>query len=71
VAVAPDGTVSDVMLDQSSQQPDLDRQAILATQKVRFQPTDAPGPAWGDVTIAWYYTPKPKEVAPPSAPLAP
>jgi TonB family protein len=70
-AVAPDGTVSDVMLDQSSQQPDLDRQAILATQKVRFQPTDAPGPAWGDVTIAWYYTPKPKEVAPPSAPLAP
>ena len=63
--IAPDGTVSDVMLDQSSQQPDLDQQAILAARKVRFQPTDQPGLAWGEVTIAWYYTPKPQEVAPP------
>jgi TonB family protein len=71
VAVGPDGAVSDVMLDQSSQQPDLDQQAILAAQKVRFQPTGQPGLAWGEVTIAWYYTPKPQEVAPPPAPLAP
>jgi TonB family protein len=71
VAVTPDGTVSDVLLDQSSQEPELDQQAILAAQKVRFQPTGAPGLAWGLVTIAWYYTPKPQEVAPPPAPLAP
>lgn len=71
VAVTPDGSVSDVMLDQSSQKPDLDQQAILAAQKVRFQPTDRPGLAWGQVTIAWYYTPKPQEIAPPPAPLAP
>lgn len=71
VAVTPDGVVSDVMLDQSSQKPELDQQAILAARKVRFQPADRPGLAWGEVTIAWYYTPKPQEVAPPSAPLAP
>jgi len=71
VAVTPDGTVSDVLLDQSSQKPDLDQQAILAAQKVRFQPANAPGLAWGIVTIAWYYTPKPQEVAPPTVPLAP
>jgi len=71
VAVTSNGTVSDVLLDQSSQKPELDQQAILAAQKVRFQPTDQPGLAWGEVTVAWYYTPKPKEVAPPSAPLAP
>ena len=71
VAVTPDGSVSDVLLDQSSQKPELDQQAILATQKVRFQPTNAPGLAWGLVTIAWYYTPKPQEVVPPPAPLAP
>jgi TonB family protein len=71
VSVMPDGTVSDVMLDESSQVSDLDQQAILAAQKVRFQPTDKPGLAWGVVTIAWYYTPKPQEAAPPSAPLAP
>ena len=71
VAVAADGSVSDVMLDQGSQQPDLDQQAILAAQKVRFQPSDQPGLTWGEVTVSWYYTPKPQEVAPPSAPLAP
>ena len=71
VAVTPDGTVSDVLLDQSSQKPELDQQAILATQKIRFQPTGAPGLSWGLVTIAWYYTPKPQEVVPPPVPLAP
>jgi TonB family protein len=71
VAVTPKGNVSDVMLDQSSQKPELDQQAILAARKVRFQPTDQAGLAWGEVTIAWYYTPKPQEVAPPAAPLAP
>jgi TonB family protein len=71
VAVAPDGTVSDVLLDESSKNPDLDQQATLAALKLRFQPTDTPGLAWGFVTVAWYYTPKPREVAPPSAPLAP
>jgi TonB family protein len=71
LAVTPEGSVSDVMLDQSSQRPELDQQAILAARKVRFQPVDQPGLAWGEVTIAWYYTPKPQEVAPPAAPLAP
>ncbi len=71
VAVTPEGTVSDVVLDQSSQRPELDQQAIYAAQKVRFQPVNQPGIAWGLVTIAWYYTPKPQEVAPPPAPLAP
>jgi TonB family protein len=71
VAVTPDGTVSDVVLDQSSQKSDLDQAAIYAAQKVRFQPVNQPGIAWGTVTIAWYYTPKPQEVAPPPAPLAP
>jgi TonB family protein len=71
VAVTPEGTVSDVVLDQSSQQPELDQEAIYAAQKVRFQPVNQPGIAWGMVTIAWYYTPKPQEVAPPPAPLAP
>jgi TonB family protein len=71
VAVRPDGTVGDVLLEQSSQVPDLDQQAILAAQKIRFQPVDQPGRQWGFVTIAWYYTPKPREVAPPPAPLAP
>jgi TonB family protein len=71
VAVAPDGTVSDVLLDETSKNPDLDQQATLAALKLRFQPADVPGLAWGTVTIAWYYTPKPREVAPPAAPLAP
>jgi TonB family protein len=71
VAVTPEGTVSDVLLDESSQKPELDQEAILAAQKVRFQPVNHPGIAWGFVTIAWYYTPKPQEVAPPPAPLAP
>jgi TonB family protein len=71
VAVRPDGTVSDVLLDQSSQKPELDQQAIFAAQKVRFQAANTPGLAWGIVTIAWYYTPKPQEVAPSPAPLVP
>lgn len=71
VAVTPEGTVRDVLIDQTSTKPDLDQQAILAAQKVRFQPVNAPGIQWGLVTIAWYYTPKPQEVAPPPAPLAP
>jgi hypothetical protein len=77
IAVDPSGMVTEVMLDgdvlleKSSQMPDLDRQAILAARKVRFQPTDLPGLQWGFVTVSWYYTPKPREVAPPPAPLAP
>lgn len=71
VALTPEGTVSDVVLDQTSQKPELDQQAIYAVQKVRFQPVNQPGIAWGVVTVAWYYTPKPQEVVPPPAPLAP
>jgi TonB family protein len=71
VAVKPDGSVGDVILEESSQMPALDQQAILAAEKVRFQPVDVPGRQWGFVTISWYYTPKPREVAPPPAPLAP
>ena len=77
MAVTPDGMVSDVLLEPSSQipqsadNPDLDRQAMLAARKIRFQPSDAPGREWGLVTISWYNTPKPREVAPPPAPLAP
>jgi TonB family protein len=71
VAVSPSGTVRHVILEQSSQVPDLDRQAILAAEKIRFQASNLPGLQWGWVTISWYYTPKPREVAPPPAPLAP
>jgi TonB family protein len=71
VAVDPSGVVRDVLLDQSSQVPDLDQQALLAAGKIRFQATDLPGVQWGWVTISWYYTPKPREVAAPPAPLAP
>jgi TonB family protein len=68
VAVDPDGTVNDVLLEQTSQQPDLDRQAILAARKVRFQPSDEPGPAWGRVTIFWHPTAPPREVVVPTPP---
>jgi TonB family protein len=71
LAVEADGTVSDVILDQSSQVPDLDQQAIMAAQKMRFQPVEAPARQWGFATVSWYYTPKPAELAPPPAPLAP
>ena len=43
VAIAPDGTVSDVLLDETSKDPSLDQQAALAARKIRFQPTDALG----------------------------
>jgi len=71
LAVEADGTVSDVILDESSHNPDLDQQAILAAQKIRFQPVEAPARQWGFATVSWFYTPKPREVAPPPAPLAP
>src|SRR5579871_2516502 len=71
VAITPEGTVSDVLLDDSSEKPELDQQAILAAQKVRFQPVSGPGLAWGLLTVSWYYTPSPQEAAPAPAPLAP
>jgi TonB family protein len=71
VGVNPDGTVADVLLEESSRVPELDQQAILAARKIRFQPANSPGLQWGMATISWYYTPKPREVAPPSAPLVP
>jgi TonB family protein len=62
VAVDPSGTVSDVLLEQTCQKPELDQQAILAVRKVRFRPSDLPGLAWGRLTVFWRAT------APPTPP---
>jgi TonB family protein len=68
VSVDPEGTVNDVLLEATCQQPDLDRQAILAARKVRFHPSDAPGLAWGRLTIFWHPTAPPREVVVPTPP---
>ncbi len=62
LAVGPSGTVEHVLVDQSSAgelgaiiAKDLDQQAVLAAQKIRFQPAGQPGLQWGRATIFWRY----------------
>ena len=68
VAIDADGLVKYVLLEETCQQPDLDRQAILAARKVRFLPAEQPGLAWGRLTVFWHPTAHPREVVLPTPP---
>jgi hypothetical protein len=75
VAVAPNGTVQHVMVEESSAgdlgasiAKDLDQQAVLAAGKIRFKPVDQPGVVWGRVTVFWQYAAKPREEVVPTPP---
>jgi len=77
VAVGPGGAVEHVLVDQScgglgaSIAADLDRQAVVAARKIRFQPTDRPGLLWGRITVFWRYSAKPREEVVPTPPSGP
>jgi TonB family protein len=77
VAVDPDGAVEHVLVDQSSGElgasggANLDEQAVLAAQKIRFQPSDQPGLTWGRLTVFWHYSAKPVEEVVPTPPSGP
>ena len=71
IAVNGSGAVKYVLLEQTSQKPELDQQAILAARKIRFQPSDQPGLLWGRSTVFWHYTAKPREEIVPTPPSAP
>ena len=71
VAVDANGTVQHVFLEQPSQKPELDQQAILAARKIRFQPSDQPGLLWGRITVFWHYAAKPREEVVPTPPSSP
>lgn len=74
MAVAGDGSVEHVMVEQSSGDlgasaaKDLDQQAVLAAKKIRFQPTDQPGLVWGRLTVFWKYSAKPRDEVVPTPP---
>jgi hypothetical protein len=74
VAVAPDGSVDHVMVEEGSGDysasiaKDLDQQAVLAAAKMRFRPTDQPGLVWGRITVFWQYAAKPREDVVPTPP---
>jgi hypothetical protein len=74
VAVGTDGEVEHVLIEQSSGDfgaptaKDLDQQAISAAEKIRFKTTDQPGLVWGDLTIFWRYSAKPREEVVPTPP---
>ena len=70
VALAQDGTVEHVLLENSSQKPELDQQAILALRKLRFHPVDSAGDTWGRVAVFWHATAPPPEVVVPTPPTA-
>ena len=77
VAVDPAGTVEHVLVDQSSGDQgaatgkDLDEQAVLAAQKIRFRSVDQPGLTWGRLTVLWHYSAKPREEVVPTPPSGP
>lgn len=68
VAVDANGTVQHVFLEQTSQKPELDQQAILAARKIRFHSSDQPGLLWGRVTVFWHYAAQPREEVVPTPP---
>jgi TonB family protein len=68
VALAPDGTVEHALLENSSQNPELDQQAILAVRRLRFRPVEGQGLTWGQVTVFWHATAPPAEVVVPTPP---
>jgi hypothetical protein len=77
VAVAADGSVQHVMVEQSSGDlgasaaKDLDQQAVLAAKKIHFQPTDHPGLVWGRLAVFWRYSAKPRDEVVPTPPSGP
>jgi TonB family protein len=77
VAVASDGSVEHVLVEQSSGDlgastaKDLDQQAVRAARKIRFQPSDQPGLMWGRLTVFWHYSAKPRDEVVPTPPSAP
>jgi hypothetical protein len=66
VAVNGEGTVEHVLLEQTCQDPELDRTAILAAQKIRFKRVEAPGLTWGRITVFWRTLARPQETAEPA-----
>jgi TonB family protein len=71
VAIDADGTVQHVFLEQASQKPEIDQQAVLAARKIRFRSGDQSGLRWGRVTIFWHYAAQPREEVVPTPPSAP
>jgi TonB family protein len=71
LAVNPGGAVEHVLVEQSSGNADLDQQAVLAAQKIRFLSTDQSGLIWGRITVFWHYSAKPREEVVPTPPTAP
>jgi TonB family protein len=70
VAVDASGAVRDVLLEATSQMPELDQAAALAARKVRFRPGDQPGLTWGRLTVFWRPTAPPAEEVVPT-PITP
>ncbi len=68
LAINPGGAVEHVMVEQSSGNAQLDQQAALAAQKIRFQSTDQSGLTWGRLTVFWRYAAKPREEVVPTPP---
>jgi len=72
VAVAPDGAVEHVLVEEScgglgaAISKDLDQQAVLAALKIRFAPSEQPGLLWGRITVFWHYSAKPREEVVPT-----
>ncbi len=71
IAVGPGGDVEHVLVEQSCGRADLDQQATLAAQKIRFHSTDQSGLLWGRVTVFWHYSAKPREEVVPTPPATP
>jgi TonB family protein len=71
IAVGPSGTVEHALVEQSCGNTDLDQQAVLAAQKIRFASTDQSGLLWGRITVFWHYSAKPREEVVPTPPSAP
>ena len=68
VALAPDGTVEHALLENSSQNPELDQQAIFTVRRLRFRPAEGQGLTWGQVTVFWHTIAPPAEVVVPTPP---
>jgi TonB family protein len=70
IAVGPGGTVEHALVEQSCGSADLDQQAVLAAQKIRFAATYQSGLLWGRITVFWHYAAKPREEVVPTPPAA-
>ena len=64
------GSVAHVLVEQSSGNAQLDQQAVLAAQKIRFQSIDQSGLTWGRLNVFWHYAAAPREEVVPTPPAA-